>query len=253
MNVLIVEDEKHTAKGLARMLKEIDERIEVAEYIDSVEEAVNYLSAQPLIDLIFLDIQLSDGLSFEIFNNIEVSTPIIFTTSFNEYAIKAFEVNSVDYLLKPIQISQLEKSISKFKKIFSERRSSNANIEAFLNQFRTENKEYKKRFLVKNKNAQISVQTGDIAYFYIENQLTYLHTKDNKRYCVNYTMESIEKMLSPKEFFRINRQFIIHIDSVMKINGYFNSTLKLSVTPPLEADVIVSRYAAKEFREWMGE
>jgi len=253
MKVVIVEDEKHTAKGLARMLAEVDKEIEVVQYLDSVEEAINYLSDTPAIDLIFLDIQLSDGLSFEIFNNIEISTPIIFTTSFNEYAIKAFEVNSIDYLLKPIQISQLEKSINKFKKLHSDKDVANANFEVFLSQFRNTNKEYKKRFLVKSKNALLSIQVSDIAYFYIDNQLTYLHTKENKRYCINQTMENLEKMLSPKEFFRINRQFIINIESVSKINSYFNSTLKLIVNPPLDTDVIVSRYAAKEFREWMGE
>jgi two-component system response regulator LytT len=167
MKVLIIEDEIHTANGLVKMLKTIEKEIEIEKIIGSVEETIEYLSGQPAIDLIFMDIQLSDGISFEIFTEIKVEYPVIFTTSYDEYAIKAFQVNSVDYLLKPIELVALQKSLDKFKKLFSNS-AQNKQIEQMLSQISFVQKEYKSRVLVKTAKGLITLQIEDIAYFFIE-------------------------------------------------------------------------------------
>lgn len=250
MKTLIIEDEMHTAKSLAKMLKEIEPNIDVVNTIDSVEESIHFISNHPEIELIFMDIQLSDGVSFEIFKEIKVDVPIIFTTSYDEYAIKAFEVNSIDYLLKPVEESVLRKSLDKLKNI-SRQVNQNQKIEALLNQVHIITQEYKSRFLVKTTKGFTVIAVTDVAYFYIEDHLVFLKTHKNQRFAVDYTLDEIEKMLNPKDFFRLNRQFIASLPSIGQIENYFNNTVSVKLHPPIDTQIIVSRYTIKEFKEWL--
>jgi two-component system, LytTR family, response regulator LytT len=252
MKVLIIEDEIHTANGLAKMLKSIEKDIEVLNIIGSVEETIEYLSEQPALDLIFMDIQLSDGISFEIFSEIKVEYPVIFTTSYDEYAIKAFHVNSVDYLLKPIEKAALLKSLEKFKKLYS-KNTQNLQIEQMLTQISFIQKEFKSRILVKTSKGLLTLQIEDIAYFYIENQIVFVKTNEDRRYLIDKTLDDVEKLLNPKKFFRLNRQFISSIKAIGSIHTYFNNTLKIELKPAIDKEIIVSRYNVKEFKEWLDD
>jgi DNA-binding LytR/AlgR family response regulator len=250
MKVLIIEDEIHTANGLVKMLKIIDQDIYVEKIIGSVEETIEYLADQPLLDLIFMDIQLSDGISFEIFNEIKVEYPVIFTTSYDEYAIKAFQVNSVDYLLKPIEQAALQKSIDKYKKLFSPSIQTKQ-IEQMLSQIPFVQKEYKSRVLVKTAKGFHTLPIEEVAYFYIDNQLVFVKTNDNQRYAIDKTLDEMEKILNPKKFFRLNRQFIASVKAISIIHNYFNNTLKIDINPAIDKEIIVSRYNVKAFKEWL--
>jgi len=250
MKVLIIEDEIHTANGLVKMLKTIEKDIEILKIIGSVEETIEYLLELPDLDLIFMDIQLSDGISFEIFSEIKVEYPVIFTTSYDEYAIKAFQVNSVDYLLKPIEQAALVKSLDKFKKLYS-KKSQNQQIEQMLSQISFIQKEYKTRILVKTAKGLQTIQIEDIAYFYIDNQMVFVKTNENSRYPIDKTLDEMQKLLNPKKYFRLNRQFIASINSIGAIHNYFNNTLKIELKPSIDSEIIVSRYNIKEFKEWL--
>lgn len=250
MDVLIVEDEIHTAKRLAKMLQAIDEEIVVHKIIDSVEETIELLSERPKIDLIFMDNQLSDGISFEIFAEIDVDYPVVFTTSYDEYAIKAFEVNSVDYLLKPIEEDALRKSIEKFKRLFSIN-YQRLQIEQMLTQTELFQKVYKTRILVKTPKSLITIQVADIAYFYIDTQLVFAKLFDGSSYTVDKSLDELEGSLDPKLFFRLNRQFIASINSINNIHNYFNNTLKIELKPFITREIIVSRYNIKGFKKWL--
>lgn len=250
MKVLIIEDEIHTANGLAKMLKIIENEIEIIKILGSVEETIEYLSEQPALDLIFMDIQLSDGISFEIFSEIKVEYPVIFTTSYDEYAIKAFQVNSVDYLLKPIEHNALKKSLDKYKKLFS-KNIHNQQIEQMLSQISFVQKDYKTRILVKTAKGMHIIPIEEIAYFYIENQMVFVKTLQNIRFPLDKTLDELEKQLNPKKFFRLNRQYIASVHAIGAIQNYFNNTLKIELKPVMEDDIIVSRYKIKEFKEWL--
>jgi DNA-binding LytR/AlgR family response regulator len=250
MKVLIIEDEIHAANVLVKMLNSIDNEIELLKIIGSVEESVEYLIERPEIDLIFMDIQLSDGISFEIFSEIKIDYPVIFTTSYDEYAIKAFQYNSVDYLLKPVEVDDLSKSIEKFKKHFS-KTTQNQHIEQMLSQISFIQKEYKSRFLVKTVEGLVSLQIDDIAYFYIDNQASFIKTHDNSRYNLDKTLDEMERLVDPKKFFRLNRQCIASINAIDKIQNHFNYALKIELKPSIDKEIIVSRYSTKEFKEWL--
>lgn len=250
MKVLIIEDEIHTAKALAKMLNSIVSDIELLDTIDSIEESIHFISNHPETELIFMDIQLSDGISFEIFKEIKVDIPIIFTTSYDEYAIKAFEVNSIDYLLKPIELNALEKSIEKYYKL-SDKNQQVQKIETLLSQINITTREYKSRFLVKTNKGFNVIPINEIAYFYIDNQLVFLKTISDKRHMVDLTLDELEKCLDPKNFFRLNRQVIASLGSIGTIESYFNNTLIVHLNPVIEKEVVISRYTIKEFKEWL--
>jgi two-component system, LytTR family, response regulator LytT len=250
MKVLIIEDEIYTANGLVKMLHSIENDLEVLKIIGSVEETISYLFEKPEIDLIFMDIQLSDGISFEIFSEIKVEYPVIFTTSYDEYAIKAFQVNSVDYLLKPVEVNDLRKAIDKFRKLYS-KTIKNQQIEQMLSQISFVQKEYKSRLLVKTVDGLLSLQISEIAYFYIDMQMVFVKTHDNKHHPLDKTLDEMEKLLNPKKFFRLNRQFIASIDAIGNIHNYFNYALKIELKPPIDKEIIVSRYNVKDFKEWL--
>lgn len=250
MKVLIVEDEIHTAKALAKMLKTLDDKIDIISTIDSVDESIHFISNHPEIDLIFMDIQLSDGISFEIFKEIKVDIPIVFTTSYDEYAIKAFEVNSIDYILKPIELKAIERSLEKFK-MHSNPSNRVEKIESLLNQVNIATQKFKSRFLIKTGKGFLVIPIEEVAYFFIENQLVFLKTNKDKRHIVDFTLDELEKLLDPQCFFRLNRQVIASLQSIDKIENYFNNTLIVHLKPILEKEVVISRYTIKAFKEWL--
>jgi DNA-binding LytR/AlgR family response regulator len=250
MNVLIIEDEPFAQQELIRLLKEIDPDIRITGCIDSVEESVNFLEEGNKPDLIFLDIQLSDGLSFEIFDRTTVTAPVIFTTAFDDYAIKAFKVNSIDYLLKPIEEEDLSKAIDKFRKIKSTGDGffSRQQLEEVLGLYKPS---YKSRLVVKLGDKIRHIEANEIAYFFSEDKVSFLVTNDSKKYIINYSLEQIEKFMNPADFYRINRKYIAHIKAIDTIDKYFNSRLKIGLKPEVEDDVLISRTKVSDFLNWL--
>lgn len=252
MKVLIVEDENLAAKRLKTLINELRSDWDLSGRTDSIEDSVSYLS-ENRVDIIFLDIQLSDGVSFEIFNRIEVKVPIIFTTAYDEYAIKAFKVNSVDYLLKPLDKGELEIAILKFE---SGLQGDQTPLQSFdpklmqnlLQQLATN---YKERFVIKIGEHIKTVSVDSVFYFISQDKMTYLVTNDGKRYIVDFTLDRVEEMLNPKIFYRINRKIIIHDQSIEDIVSFSNSRLKLFLGHCDNQDTIVARERVSDFKEWL--
>lgn len=252
MNVLIIEDEAAASKRLTTMLKKLVSGISVSAVIDSVDDAVEWLKTNMEPDIIFADIQLSDGICFEIFKHVQPVCAIIFTTAYDEYAVEAFKVNSIDYLLKPINPDELKKSIDKYhamKLAFGS--DQTAKLSSLLSLLDKGDSGFKTRFLVKSGQTMKPVSTDSAAYFMIDNQLVFLIDRNNRRYLVEHTLDELEALLDPSRFFRINRQMIISLDSVTAIHPYFNSRLKLDISPELKTDVLVSRMKVSEFKKWL--
>jgi len=249
MKTIIIEDEKLSADHLQRLLKRIDSSIEIVATIDSVKKSIEVFTTGIKADLLFVDIHLADGLSFEIFSKIKIETPVIFTTAYDEYAIKAFKLNSVDYLLKPIAIDDLKTSLDKFKKLNTIYQSNV--IEDIATAYRNINKQNKNRFMVKMGDTISSIKSEDIAHFIFEDGLVVLVTSANKRYTVDYTLDNLEELISPDMFFRINRKVVINISSIQKINPYFNSRLKITSGDLTDEDAIVSRERVNDFKSWL--
>jgi two-component system LytT family response regulator len=253
MKVLIIEDEPLAVDRLRQMLQQADDTIQVMGVTDSVEDSVTWLQSQPAPDLILMDIELSDGQSFGIFDQVELASPVIFTTSYDEYAIRAFKVNSIDYLLKPVKPEDLQAALNKLKNIGRHLPTgAAANIEQLLQQLRRPVNEFRERFLVKSGQRYFSIEVDDIAYFFYHNRVTFLKTWKKQVYYLDYILDELEEMLSPKLFFRANRQYLLHIKSVKDIHMHFNNKLKLDLQPASDEEVIVSRDRALEFKNWMG-
>jgi DNA-binding LytR/AlgR family response regulator len=253
MKALIIEDESLAAEKLENDLKAIVPDIEILEKIQSVEGSIKWLRKNDTPDLMFCDIHLSDGLSFDIFKEETVSCPVIFTTAYDHYAIRAFEVNSVSYLLKPIQQEKLKEALDKFytlKDKFSPKRNE---FDRLVDIIQRGSSNYKTRFLVKVGPKIKSVPTSKIAYFYSKDRLSYLMTKSGDRFPLDHTLEEVESMLDPKCFFRVNRQFIAHIEAVKEIHPYFKGRLKLDFTPSIDEEVIVSSDKTPLFKEWLDQ
>lgn len=255
MKILIIEDEELAVKKLHKMLISIDKDIEVIANLDSIESSVEWLENNETPDLIMMDIELLDGQSFEIFNRVKVMSPVIFTTSYDEYALKAFKVNSVDYLLKPIQKEDLAAALDKFRKMFVAAAPPSINMDMLVKELqqKLQPKEFRKRFLVKNVQKLVSVETDEIAYFYSDGRLNFFKTYDNKKYVVDYTMDEMEDMLDPEKYFRISRSFYVSIASVDQINDYFGNRLILTLKPPVDKEALVSREKVTEFKKWLGK
>jgi DNA-binding LytR/AlgR family response regulator len=249
IKVLIIEDEQSAAKRLEKLLLEATPDFHVIQRCDSIESSVNYLKSASSPDLIMLDVQLGDGLSFEIFKQTEVSCPVIFTTAFDEYAIKAFELNSIDYLLKPISKEKLAKSIEKFRRL--NQQSGQPNWQILSTLLEKEKRDYKQRFLVYVGEHLHSVQTSDIAYFYTIEKSTFLTTKSGKSFSVDLSLDKLEGMLLPTNFFRINRQFLISFGSIKKIAVLSKSRIKLTLEPLPTEETLISTARTHEFREWL--
>ena len=250
MNVLIIEDEKPAARRLNRMLASLN--IDVSEMLHSVEESLNWLQNNEHPDLIFLDIQLSDGLSFEIFEEIEVKSAIIFTTSYDEYALKAFKLNSIYYLLKPIDEDELEAAVNQFKK----QQPKQAEVQVNLDDIRKLlinpiDRKFKKRLSIKVGQHIKLIPVDDIECFYSENKATYIHTSEKRNYLLDNSLEKWEEQLNPEQFFRVNRTFIVHINAIKDIISYTNSRLKLVLETYNDQEIIVSRERVKDFKNWI--
>lgn len=256
MNVLIVEDEELAVRKLTKLLVEIDPELRVVSTAPSIRTAVSYLQGKPTIDLIFMDIELADGQSFEIFQQVTVPAPVIFTTSYDEYAIKAFKVNSIDYLLKPIKRVDLAASLQKYGQL---NRQSEVPavpaIDALVQQLRQhiQPTEYRRRFLVRHLSQWLPIETKDIAFFHSEEGVTLFRTMTGQKFSLDYTLDELEAMLEPTVFFRANRQFLVSVVSVQQIHPYFNNKLKLTLRPAPGEDVLVSRERATDFKKWMGK
>lgn len=244
MITLIIEDEKPAARLLQRKLEKLDVTVETM--LHSVEESVQWFENNPHPDLIFLDIQLSDGLSFEIFEKIDIKSAIIFTTAYDEYALKAFKLNSIDYLLKPIDEDDLETAVSKFKSRLPKAATESSNLQLDFEQIRQMlsnpfEKTYKKRFTVKIGQYLKVITTEEIECFFSENKGTYIHTYDNRDYLIDSTLEILEQELDKKDFFRVSRKFIVPLKAIKEIQVYTNSRLKVILPSYKDDEVIVSR------------
>lgn len=255
MTTLIIEDEKPAARLLQRKLEKLD--IVVKTMLHSVEESVHWFSNNQHPDLIFLDIQLSDGLSFEIFEKIDIKSAIIFTTAYDEYALKAFKLNSIDYLLKPIDEDDLEVAVTKFKSRLPKESSETSNLQLDFEQIRQMlsnpfEKSYKKRFTVKIGQHLKVITTDEIECFFSENKGTYIHTYDNRDYLIDSTLEILEQELDRKDFFRVSRKFIVPLTAIKEIQVYTNSRLKVILPTYKEDEVIVSREKVQDFKTWLG-
>ena len=249
MNVLIIEDEKIAAKRLEEMLLEIDMECEVLAKIGSVKESVKWLSSHEA-DLIFLDIQLSDGLCFSIFEQVEVTTPIIFTTAYDQYAIKAFELNSIAYLLKPIKKRELVESLQKYKTM---QQAFSVDIKKLMSLFPDQPKEYKERFLIRIGDILKKVNVEEIAYFFAEDKSVYMVTFEDKKLPVDYSLDALEKELDPGRFFRINRGVMVNVESIENMLAWTRSRVKLELNPSTgrNMDTIVSTSRSQDFKDWM--
>lgn len=253
MKILIVEDEELAAKKLQKTLLSIDPEAEVAGITESIKSTVEWLEDNPAPDLVLMDIELADGQSFEIFNMTEVKSPVIFTTSYDEFALKAFKVNSVDYLLKPIQKDELQAALDKFRKMKEDKAGVNLDSLVKELQLKLQPKEYRKRFLVKHAQKLVSIEVEEISYFYSDGRLNFFKTNDNKKFVVDYTMDELEDMLDPDKYFRISRSFYVSIISIDKIDDYFGNRLILGLKPAVEKEALVSREKVTEFKKWMGK
>lgn len=250
--VLIIEDEKPAAEWLRQLILKFDPQIRILAVIDSISGAEEWFQQQLAPDLVFMDIQLADGLSFEIFDRVKVPCPVIFTTAYEEYAIKAFKVNSVDYLLKPIAFKELESAFQKFK-------SQNQNVSVaptvtieLLNKVKEMlRKQYKNRFVIKVGEHLKSIPVEEILFFYSLDKATYLCTSDFRTYLIDYSLDRISELVDERRFFRINRKYILSNQSIADIVVYSNSRLKIKLQQPNEEPIIVSRDKVAAFKEWL--
>lgn len=250
MDVLIIEDERFSADRLKQQLVNLDTNIKILKILDSVQSSVKWLQSNE-VDLIFLDIHLADADSFEIFKQVEVKTPIIFTTAYNQYAIQAFKVNSLDYLLKPIDVDELEIALNKFKD-FHQPTHPSFDPQLLENLLHPKSTTFKKRFLVKKASQFESILTENIVYFISENKLTTLITQEGKRYIIDQSLEELTATLDPQQFFRINRKIILGINSILKIHTFFNGRLKLEIIhQSKDEEVFVSRERVQDFKHWL--
>ena len=251
MKVLIVEDERLAAQRLQHLLKEYDASLEVVGICESIAESVQFLQQQPPPDLLLLDIQLSDGHSFDIFKNIQFNKPVIFTTAYDQFAIEAFKLFSIDYILKPVTAEALGSALNKFRSI-TYSTSVKPDYSLLAKELSKEaGNNFKSRFLAKVGQRLFFVEVADIAFFQADNKMVYLVDKDGNRFVIDYTLEKLEALLNPKEFFRLNRRFIVKVSAIEHIKPFYNSRLKLSVKGASPSDeMIISRERVSEFKAW---
>jgi len=250
MKVIIIEDEKPSARRLQRMLNKLD--LEADVMLHSVEESISWFENNEHPDLIFLDIQLSDGLSFEIFEHIEIESAIIFTTAYDAYALQAFKLNSIDYLLKPIDEVELAKAVKKYQERLPNQQSVTLDFndikKLLVNPI---DREYKKRFSLKVGQHLKLIQIEDIECFFSENKGTYIHTNEGRNYLIDTTLELLEQELDPQTFFRINRKFFVNIHAIKDMVSYTNSRLQIKLNTYKDDEVIVARERVKDFKAWL--
>lgn len=249
MKVLIIEDEPLVAKDLQNRIRNLDASVQVIDIIGSVEQARKWFSANAAPDLILSDIQLSDGISFDIFESMHIQCPVIFTTAYDEYAIRAFKINSIDYLLKPIDEDELKRAFVKYKSLGTEN-LVNDQLMTLLKNFGKDEKKYKTRFLTVQRNSLVPVLEDEIGAFHKE-ELIYIHTMANDRLLGEHqTLDEVESLLDPAKFYRVNRQYIIHIQTVARIKNTHKG-LSVQLKPPFNLELDISREKATAFKKWM--
>jgi len=250
MKAVIVEDEIVAAKNLQHLIAQVNTNIEIIAVLESIEESVEWFSTNPNFDLVFMDIHLSDGSSFSIFEKVKINAPIIFTTAYDEYALKAFEVNSIDYLLKPINIKNLERAVEKYNRLSGTKPNNEDVIANMLSMFQTEKTVYKSNFLIPHKDRFIPLSVNNIAYIYSENRIAKIVTLDNRTYNENNSLDEMQRQINPSHFFRANRQFIISHRAIKDIAVWFDSKISVTLVVDIPEKIIVSRTRVTEFKDW---
>ena len=253
MRVLVVEDEYGVAQNLCDILQEIEPNIKILTILETIKDAVKWIESNPKPDLGFFDIRIADGSSFDIFDRTSVDFPIIFTTAYDEYALKAFKVNSIDYLMKPIEKESLETALNKYKSIY-ERNGviANENLIKVIQDLQfSDQKRYKKSFLVYIRGKILPIAVADIAYFYLENDLVFCITRKNEKYIIDQSLDKINKQLNQDDFFRANRQYIVSRKSIKSALEYFHRKLKLELNPAHLSEVLISKLKVSEFKKWL--
>ncbi len=252
MRVIIIEDETPAANRLVKMLQSTDDEIEVVKKLDSVEASVNYLKSAGNIDLIFMDIQLADGLSFDIFQQTEIKSPVIFTTAFDQYTLKAFKVNSVDYLLKPIDENELQEALKKHKKLYlNNEQNLSEKIRKLMLEINTTR--FKERLLIKRGQQLSYLKTDATAYCYADGKLCYAVDFANVKHLLECNLSQLEEQLQPGKFYRINRHLLINIEAISKVHTWLGGRLKIELSLSITADTIVSRERVNGFKDWLGQ
>ena len=252
MKIFILEDERLAAQQLEQLLLDIDDTCKIIGSAKSVESGLEWFKTNTPPDLIFSDIRLLDGLSFDLFQQIDVNIPIIFTTAYDQYAIRAFETNSIDYLLKPIQKDKLMASLGKYKLLMASH-SPAPDYSDVLKALSKRDQEYKMRFMIRNGNKILAIPVEKIAYFYSQNKLTHIVTEDGKRYPYDQPLEVIDQQLDPRIFFRANRKYVISFASIAEIHPYFKGRIKINLTPETDDEVVISAEKTPEFKIWLDQ
>ena len=252
MKSVIIEDEKVAAQNLQRLISKINCNIEVVAVLQSIEDSVEWFVSNPTPDLVFMDIHLSDGSSFSIFEKVRIQAPVIFTTAYDEYALKAFEVNSIDYLLKPIKIEDLERAIEKLSRLGAAKTTNEDIIASMLSIFKKETTTtvYKSNLLIPHKDKFIPLSTNEIAYIFSENKIAKIVTHDNRTFYENYSLDEFQRQLHPSHFFRANRQFIISHKAVKDISVWFDNKLSVNLSVAVPEKIIISRARVPDFKDW---
>lgn len=252
MKILLIEDEPQAAQRLEKLVKTVIPHAVIVSTLDTVKSAVRWFQSSPAPELIFMDIQLADGISFSIFEQVEVNVPVIFTTAYDEYALQAFKVNSIDYLLKPIDEEGLRAAIKKYDSLTSPRAMApDKMMESISLAMQMLSKKYKERFVIKVGEHLKSVEVGEMQFFFSLEKTTFAQTRDGRKHILDFTLDQLEELLDPKKYFRINRKYIIAIDSIQDMISYTNSRLKLVLRNNDDQDVIVARERVQEFKEWL--
>ena len=251
MKALIIEDEEPAAARLRKMLLEVEPMLSIENSIVSIKSAVTWLHANPMPDLIFMDIHLADGLSFDIFNEVKVTCPVIFITAYDQYALKSFQLNGIDYLLKPVKKEDLSRAMTKFNTWFRGSKEQLIDYGKLASMIMGKQKELKKRIMIRYGDVIKTIEIADVAYFYTEDKVNFLRTKSNITYPVDFNLDELEEMIDPKIFFRINRQFIINFQAISKMVAFSKSRVKITLEPPCEIETIVSTERSGNFKHWL--
>lgn len=253
MKALIIEDEPQAAERLVTLLRAIQSDWQVVDILDSVTRSVSWFKTNSFCDLVFMDIQLADGLSFEIFEKANVKSPVIFTTAYNEYALKAFKVNSIDYLLKPVDRDELAAAITKFKSLTQLEGMPEKMMESISYAMQMLTKRYKERFVVKVGEHLRSIEVSDILFFFSQEKTTFAQTMDGRKHILDFTLDQLEELLSPQRFFRVNRKYIVAVHAIQDMINYTNSRLRLVVKTCDDDDIVVARERVQEFKTWLDQ
>ncbi len=248
MKIVLIEDEKPAAEKLKKALLKVNSSFEIVAVLGSVQSAEEWFGEQPMPELLFMDIELSDGLSFQLFDKIKITCPIIFCTAYDEYWQEAFEHNSIDYLLKPVNQDKLEQALNKYETL---KQHFAQNLQQLL-QSQQRTTEYKKRFLVKRGADYISIKTEDIAYFYATHKLVCMVDHHNQKFILDQSLADLEKETDPTAFYRVNRKYLVNVSAIQKIKTYPKSKLQLELQPTAQEEVIISQENVTAFKEWMG-